>query len=110
MRIQDSIGIWADIWQMCRAWWNDYVPLGGMLLSIIITILRVAYTGGGWKKMLLEGALCGALTLTVASALEYFALAKSLTVAFGGAIGFIGVDQIRVLTLRFLGKKFGGGK
>lgn len=109
MKMQNSINTWADVWELFRAWWNGDVPLGGVLLSIVITILRVAYTGGGWKKMSIEGALCGALTLTAASALDYFGLPKTLTVALGGTIGFIGVDQIRAVALRFLGNRFGGG-
>ncbi|MEI7252822.1 phage holin, lambda family [Pectobacterium versatile] len=109
MKMQNNIHTWADIWELFRSWWNGDVPLGGVLLSIVVTGLRVAYTGGGWKKMLLEAALCGALTLTIVSALEYLNLPKSLTMAIGGSIGFIGVEQIRGVALRFLGNRFGGG-
>ncbi|WP_438801490.1 phage holin family protein [Candidatus Symbiopectobacterium endolongispinus] len=53
--MQNSVNTWTDVWELFRAWWNGDVPLGGVMLSIIITILRVAYTGGGRKQMLLEG-------------------------------------------------------
>ena len=109
MKMPNSINTWTDVWGLLCAWWSGDIPLSAVLLSVVMTILRVAYTGGGWKKMLLEGALCGALTLTVASSLDYFGLSKSLAVALGGGIGFIGVDQIRALALRFLGNRFGGG-
>ncbi|MDC3531457.1 phage holin family protein, partial [Escherichia coli] len=42
-------------------------------MSIVMAGLRIAYFGGGggWKRKTLEILLCGALTLTFASALEY---------------------------------------
>ncbi|MCZ0823695.1 phage holin, lambda family [Dickeya solani] len=110
MRMQNNIHTWADVWEMLRMWWNGDVPLGGVVLSIVITILRVAYSGGGRKKMWIEAALCGALTLTAVSSLEYFELPKTLTMAIGGGIGFIGVEQIRSVALRILGTRFGGNK
>jgi lambda family phage holin len=98
MRIHNEPQSWAALFQ---AWWRGDVPIGGVLLSVVMAALRVAYTGGGWKKTLLEGLTCGALTLTAVSALEYFDLPQQLTLAVGGLIGFIGVEQIRALTLRF---------
>ncbi|WP_438801474.1 phage holin family protein [Candidatus Symbiopectobacterium endolongispinus] len=41
--------------------------------------------------------------------MDYFNWSKTLTIALVGTIGFIGVDQIRALALRFLGNRFGGG-
>ncbi|EPE4770271.1 phage holin, lambda family, partial [Escherichia coli] len=54
--------------------------------------------------------LCGALTLTFASALEYVGWPKSLSVAIGGGVGLIGVDAIRGAAMRVIGNKFGGSK
>ncbi|ATA25492.1 phage holin, lambda family [Brenneria goodwinii] len=104
--MQINIFSWAGIYELIHAWWRGDVPTGGVLLSIFIAILRVAYTGGGWQRMLLEGALCGALTLTAVSSLEYFSLPKTLTPALGGMIGFIGVEHIRRGILRFLNDRF----
>lgn len=106
--MQNNVHTWADVWELLRMWWNGEVPLGGVALAMVTAVLRIAYTGGGWKRMLLEGALCGALTLTASSALEYFSLPKSLTVALGGTIGFIGADQIRAVALRVFNSRFGG--
>lgn len=66
--------------------------------------------GGGWKRKTLEILLCGALTLTFASALEYVGWPKSLSVAIGGGVGLIGVDAIRGAAMRVIGNKFGGSK
>lgn len=77
-------------------------------MAFIMAALRIAYTGGGWKKILLEGLLCGALTLTVASGLEYMEWPKSISIAIGGGIGFIGVEQFRRLLLGILNARMGG--
>lgn len=58
--------------------------------------------------MILEGLLCSALTLTFASSLEYLEWPKSISIAVGGGIGFIGVDAFRTITLRFIGNHLGG--
>ena len=58
----------------------------------------------------LEILLCGALTLTFASALEYVGWPKSLSVAIGGGVGLIGVDAIRGAAMRVIGNKFGSSK
>ena len=81
--------------------------VGAVVMAIAMSVLRIAYTGGGWKKMLLEGLLCGALTLTFASAFEYLNLPKTLSVGIGGAVGFIGADSIRAFAMRFIGNKAG---
>jgi lambda family phage holin len=79
-----------------------------VLLAVVMAGLRIAYGGGGWKKALLEGLLCGALTLTAASGLEYLSLPKNLSIAIGGSIGFIGVKQISKLVINILNVRFGG--
>lgn len=98
-----------DFGELLQAWWRGETPIGAVLLAIATAFLRAAYTGGGWKKTLLEGLLCGALTLAIVSALEYFDLPKSLSVAIGGGVGFVGVEQFRAFFLNFIGSRFGGG-
>ncbi|MDE1188215.1 MAG: phage holin, lambda family [Pantoea sp.] len=104
-----SIHTWAEFWELLRSWWAGDVPAGGVAMAIVITVLRVAYTGGGWKKMLLEAPLCGLVTLSVYSSLNYFGLPTELAVGIGGSIGLIGVEQIRNLAIRVINFRFGGG-
>lgn len=56
----------------------------------------------------LEGLMCGAMTLTAVSALEYFSLPQSLSIAIGGALGFVGVEQVRSVATRVFNVRFGG--
>ncbi len=63
----------------------------------------------GLEKKTLEMLLCGALTLTFSSALEYLGLPKTLSVALGGATGLTGVDTIRALVMNYLAKRLGPG-
>jgi lambda family phage holin len=100
---------WLDLVQ---SWWRGDTPLGAVIMSIVMAGLRIAYFGGGggWKRKTLEILLCGALTLTFASALEYVGWPKSLSVAIGGGVGLIGVDAIRGAAMRVIGNKFGGSK
>lgn len=107
--MQNSPYTWSGWVELFQSWWRGDVPIGGVLLSVVMAVLRVAYTGGGWKKTFLEGLICGGLTLTAVSALDYFSLHKDLTPAVGGLIGFMGVEQIRRLAFRFVGNRLDGG-
>lgn len=109
MKMPNNPSNWPDLLELLQSWWRGDTPLGAVLLSVVMAGLRIAYNGGGWKKMLLEGLLCGALTLTCASALEYFDFPKSLSIAIGGGVGFIGVDAIRAFAMKYLGSRLGIG-
>lgn len=100
---------WPGWIEVIQGWWHGETPVGAVLMAFLVAILRIAYTGGGRKKIVLEGLLCAALALTVASGMEYAAWPKSLSVAVGGSIGFIGVDALRAFVMRFIGNRLGTG-
>ncbi len=52
----------------------DPVPAG---LSFAMAVLRITYGGGSRRQMLVEGVLCGGLTLTIISGLEFFGLPRA---------------------------------
>ncbi|AFJ47159.1 phage holin, lambda family [Shimwellia blattae] len=108
MKMHNNPHSWPEFLELLQSWWRGETPVGAVLLAVVMAGLRIAYMGGGWKMILLEGLLCGALTLTVASVLEYYEWYKSLSIAIGGSIGFVGVEQSRKLALRFLNTRFGG--
>lgn len=96
-----------DLSELLQSWWRGETLSGAVAMAFLIALLRSIYGGSGWKKMLLDALICGALTLTFASALTYFSLPSSLSVAIGGCTGFIGTDSLRALVLRFIGKQMG---
>ncbi|ATO33024.1 hypothetical protein [Dickeya dianthicola] len=40
--MQNNVHTWAGFWELLRMWWYGDMPLGGVLLPIVITVLRVA--------------------------------------------------------------------
>ena len=112
MKMHNDPHSWPDLLELFQSWWRGDTPLGAVIMSIVMAGLRIAYfgSGGGWKRKTLEILLCGALTLTFASALEYVGWPKSLSVAIGGGVGLIGVDAIRGAAMRVIGNKFGCSK
>lgn len=93
---------WAGIWvALSTPSWQ------GAIMAIIISFLRVLYDAKETSKVriMLESLICGALSLSASSIIEWMDWPPSLAVGAGGAIGFIGVTAIRELIMRFLGKK-----
>ena len=108
MKMHNDPHSWTELIELLNSWWRGDTPMGAVLLSVAMAVLRIAYGGGGWKKMVLEGLMCGAMTLTAVSALEYFSLPQSLSIAIGGALGFVGVEQVRTVATRVFNVRFGG--
>lgn len=92
------------------AWLAEHTPvLYAAGLSAVIAVLRVTYAGGTMRQKVLEASMCGTITLAAVSGLSVFGLPTSAGAFVGGLLGFIGVEQARVLALRFLGKKADDG-
>lgn len=94
--------LWAGIWvALSTPSWQ------GVIMAVIISFLRVLYDAKETSKVriLLESLICGALSLSASSIIEWMDWPPSLSVGAGGAIGFIGVTAIRELIVKFLGKK-----
>lgn len=95
-----------DTWAVAFAWLNDHSPLmGAALLSALMAVLRITYGGGTRRQMLVEGAICGGLTVTIISGLEFFGLPQTMSTFVGGWVGFLGVEKIRTIADRYLGTK-----
>lgn len=91
-----------DNWALVFAWLSQHSPvLYAALLSAGMAALRIIYGGGTRRQMLVEGAICGGLTLTIISGLEFFGLPQTLSTFVGGWVGFLGVEKIRALADRF---------
>lgn len=75
----------------------------GFIMSFFIAILRVIYDAKETRPMriFLEALICGGLSLCASTVIGWAGLPQSLSVAAGGAIGFIGVMKIREIALRY---------
>ncbi|MNN38262.1 Phage holin family (Lysis protein S) [compost metagenome] len=63
--------------------------------------MRVIYGGGSGRQMVLEGAMCGAATLTLIPLLAWLGLPQNMATFVGGMVGFIGTEKFRELAIRF---------
>jgi lambda family phage holin len=99
---EKSPDFWAQVWLVLST------PLWqGAIMAATVSLLRVLYEGKEANKwrVLLEALICGALSLSASSVIEWMVWPSSLSVAAGGTIGFIGVTAIRELIIKFLGRK-----
>lgn len=93
---------WAQVWLvLSNPLWQ------GAIMAATVSLLRVMYEAKEANKwrIVFEALICGALSLSASSIIEWMAWPPSLSVAAGGAIGFIGVTVIRELIIKFLGRK-----
>jgi lambda family phage holin len=95
-----------ETWAAALAWLQTVAPsLYAFGLSVTIAVLRVVYGGGSKRQMILEGLLCGLITLALVPLVEYFGLPQSMATFIGGACGFIGTEKLRDLAVRWGEKK-----
>ncbi|WP_426149634.1 phage holin, lambda family [Pseudomonas sp. DC3000-4b1] len=90
------------------AWVGQHWPIVyAALLAGTISALRVIYRQGSLRRTLVEALLCAALTLAASSGLALLDIADSAAPFVGGLVGLLGVEAIRALTLRLLGRHVG---
>lgn len=95
--------VWAVIWYAV----TDSATWQGAFMASVIAFLRVLYDGKEtrWTRIALESLICGCLSLCASSAMAWAGLPESLSIAAGGAIGFLGVTTIREFLVRWAGKR-----
>lgn len=97
-----------DLWAALLAWLAVHAPsVYAFCLSVIVAVVRVVYGGGTTRQMVLEGAMCGLATLTLVPLLQYLGLPESMATFAGGLVGFIGVEKLRDIAIRFGERKAG---
>ena len=90
---KDLAGLWAILPE----------PIRAAIIGALVAFLRVMYDGGEsskWPRLLLECALCGAISLSVASLVSALGVVGEFDAAIGGAVGLLGVDQVRAWARR----------
>jgi lambda family phage holin len=94
--------LWATLWQWAT---ENSAQITASLLSVMIAGLRVIYTGGPRRQVILESLLCGLATVATVPGLEWFGLPESMATFVGGAVGFIGVAKLSAYADKILGLK-----
>ena len=98
-------GLWAAL----ITWVIAHQPqLSAAGLSVVIAALRVVYGGGTRRQMMLEGALCGLITLALVPLLAWMGLPQGMATFAGGMVGFMGVERLRSYSDLFLSRKAQG--
>jgi lambda family phage holin len=52
MKMHNDPHSWTEFIELLHSWWRGETPMGAVLLSVVMAAMRIAYGGGGWKKML----------------------------------------------------------
>lgn len=92
-----------DLWVSFLAWLGSVaVILYPPAMSVAMAVLRVVYGGGTRRQMILEGSLCGLCTLSCVPLLEFLGLPSGMATFAGGAIGFVGVDKLRIYAGQYI--------
>ncbi|CAG9295185.1 phage holin, lambda family [Celerinatantimonas diazotrophica] len=78
--------------------------LFSLFISIFMAALRIIYSGGSFLEIILEGMLCGCLTLIAVSLINFMGVSSHLTVSIGGFIGFMGVKKINYWINKIISK------
>jgi len=84
--------------------YGDSILLG-VFISFFMAVIRTIYSGGGFLEMILEGIMCGCLTLVSVSVMNFVGMSNQLTISVGGFIGFMGVKKISDWINKFISKK-----
>lgn len=83
--------------------------LFGMIMSMVMAALRVIYDQEETRplRVILEGLICGGLSLTASFAIRALGLDINWSIVAGGTIGYFGSLWVREQAIRVLRKKVG---
>jgi lambda family phage holin len=81
--------------------------LGGVLMAGVMSTLRIIYDREEthWLRIVMEGIICGGLTVAAGSALVAMGYDQGWYLFCGGAIGFMGSQSVRALAYKLIKKK-----
>lgn len=93
---------WASLWlALSNPLWQ------GAIMAFAISLLRIIWDAKetSVRRTLAESLICGGLSLSASTLIDWMGWPANLSIAAGGAIGFIGVSAVRELIIRFIGRK-----
>lgn len=98
MKMPDNPNTWMQVINSVGAY-ISHIPAAvlGAFMAAIVAVLRVVYDQQETKPMRigLEGTLCGLLTLSAGSVIQWLNMPESIAIGLGGFIGFVGVVKLR---------------
>lgn len=86
---------------------QNYNAITGFVMAFFMSMLRAWFlqAKSTCRQRLLDGAICGALTLSCMSLLTHFGTGESLSTFIGGMLGFVGAEKIREFLFALIRKK-----
>lgn len=90
-------------------WATNSYAFQAVVMSVLIAIMRVLYDNNEttWRRILLEAALCGNLTLAGYYALLWWKLPPQAAIVVGAALAFIGIEEMRKIVRALARKQLG---
>ena len=81
--------------------------LGGVLMAVIISVLRVIYDEEETSivRIALESMICGALSLTFGSIVAAIGANPGWQIFIGGMLGFMGSHTVRRIAMRAVNQR-----
>ena len=81
--------------------------VGGVLLSFILTILRVIYDKeeSKWQRIIFEALLNSTLTIAAWATVLGLGYPPVLSVGLGAVFAFLGVNTVRSVARKYINKK-----
>lgn len=79
----------------------------GAVMAMVIALIRVLYDGKEKRflRILLEAAICGALSVTVSYGITAMGLDGNWSVFAGGMIGYLGSSSVRMIALSIINQR-----
>lgn len=97
-----------NIWLILGAYIHqNYNAIVGFTMAFFMSLLRAAFLRQktSFRQRILDGAICGALTLSSMSLLNHLGFSEGLATFIGGMLGFIGAEKIREYLMLVLKKR-----
>ncbi|AJE08345.3 TPA: phage holin, lambda family [Mannheimia haemolytica] len=97
-----------NVWLVISAYiQQNYNAITGFVMAFFMSMLRAWFLQqkSTYRQRFLDGAICGALTLSCMSLLTHFGVGESLSTFAGGMIGFVGAEKIREFLFALIRKK-----
>lgn len=79
----------------------------GAIMAIAMTIIRLQMDNkrNGWKTDSLEVIACALIAFAASPLITWLGMQESVNIALGAAVGVVGSKQVRLLLLKFMGRR-----